>query len=60
MSKATPDITNRGRPDQAGAPVLVRFQPEALKRLDAWIAQQEGDALTRPQAIRRLLDMLLA
>ncbi|WP_255702286.1 hypothetical protein [Roseomonas cutis] len=37
---------------------MLRLQPEALARLDAWIAQQE-DAPSRPEAVRRLLDAAL-
>jgi cytochrome c553 len=60
MSNATPDITKKQRPSQPGTPVLVRLQPEQLQRLDGWIAEQEGEKPTRPEAIRRLLDLLLA
>ena len=34
------------------------MQPEALARLDAWIAQQD-DTPSRPEAVRRLLDVAL-
>jgi len=37
----------------------VRFQPDQLARLDAWIAEQ-GDAPSRPEAARRLIDKALA
>ena len=34
---------------------MVRFQPNALAALDAWIAAQP-DAPTRPEAVRRLIE----
>jgi len=35
--------------------VGVRLQPDALARLDAWIAAQPAPT-TRPEAIRRLME----
>jgi len=46
-------------PTGKGTPVQVRFQPDQLARLDAWIAEQ-GDAPSRPEAARRLIDKALA
>jgi hypothetical protein len=42
-----------------GEPILVRLQPIPLADLDAWIARQH-DQLSRPEAIRRLLEFALA
>ena len=42
-----------------GEPILVRLQPAQLAALDAWIAHQ-GAQLSRPEAIRRLLEQALA
>ena len=42
-----------------GEPILVRLQPVQLGGLDRWIAHQD-DQLTRPEAIRRLVDLALA
>lgn len=42
-----------------GEPILVRVQPGGLKRIDAWIAQQD-DKPSRPEAVRRLVDLGLA
>jgi hypothetical protein len=52
------DIKNLGgRPATGkGAPVLVRLQPDALARLDAWIAEQP-DKPSRPEALRRLAEL---
>jgi hypothetical protein len=47
----------RGRPATGkGEGVLVRFRPEGLDDVDAWIAKQ-ADAPTRPEAIRRLVEI---
>jgi hypothetical protein len=40
-------------------PILVRLQPAQLAALDAWIARQDAQ-LSRPEAIRRLLEQALA
>jgi hypothetical protein len=40
-------------------PVLVRIQPPLLANLDVWISQQDV-SFTRPQAIRRLIEIALA
>jgi hypothetical protein len=42
-----------------GEPILVRLQPPQLAALDAWIARQNAQ-LSRPEAIRRLLEQALA
>jgi hypothetical protein len=39
MNKADHDLVKR-RPDQPGTLIGVRLQPDALAKLDAWIAQQ--------------------
>jgi hypothetical protein len=46
-------------PTGKGVPVLVRIQPPLLANLDVWISQQEV-SFTRPQAIRRLIEIALA
>jgi hypothetical protein len=38
---------------------MVRLQPAQLAALDAWIARQDAQ-LSRPEAIRRLLEQALA
>jgi hypothetical protein len=43
-----------------GEPVVVRMQPPQLKALDDWIAQQPQPFPSRPQAVRRLVDVALA
>jgi hypothetical protein len=42
-----------------GEPILVRLQPAQLAALDAWMARQHSQ-LSRPEAIRRLLEQALA
>ena len=46
-------------PTGIGTPIQVRLQPAQLDSLDAWIAHQP-DSLTRPEAVRRLLDKVLS
>jgi hypothetical protein len=46
-------------PTGKGEPVLVRVQPDAMRRLDLWISKQD-DAPSRPEAIRRLVELGLA
>jgi Arc/MetJ-type ribon-helix-helix transcriptional regulator len=43
-----------------GEPVVVRMHPPQLKSLDAWIAQQEPPFPSRPEAVRRLVELALA
>jgi hypothetical protein len=46
-------------PTGKGVPILVRIQPPLLRTLDEWIGDQDL-SLTRPQAIRRLIEIALA
>jgi hypothetical protein len=39
---------------------MVRMQPDLLQRLDIWIEAHGPGHITRPQAIRTLLDEGLA
>ena len=39
--------------------MLVRLQPAQLEALDAWITKQSRP-LTRPEAIRAMMDTILA
>jgi len=57
MAKATRDTTKspKKRAAEAGAPVMVRLQPEMAKELDDWRRKQD-DLPGRPEAIRRLVD----
>ena len=43
-----------------GEPVVVRAHPLQLEALDNWIAQQPPPSPTRPEAVRRLLEIALA
>ena len=46
-------------PTGKGTQVVVRMQPSALEAVDSWISQQ-ADELSRPEAIRRLVEQALA
>jgi hypothetical protein len=43
-----------------GDPVVVRMQPPQLRALDDWIAHQPQPFPSRPEAVRRLVDVALA
>jgi hypothetical protein len=49
----------RGRPVTTGKGTLigVRLLDEPLATLDQWIARQKDAELTRPEAIRRLVEL---
>jgi metal-responsive CopG/Arc/MetJ family transcriptional regulator len=51
----------RGRPPTTGigTSLNVRLHDDVLDRLDAWISQQGEPDLSRPEAIRRLLNEAL-
>jgi metal-responsive CopG/Arc/MetJ family transcriptional regulator len=49
----------RKRSAITGTLVGVRFQEEQLTKLDGWIANQDV-AVTRPEAIRSIVDAMLA
>jgi len=62
MGKTIRDIRKkRGRPVTTGRGdgVLVRLHRPLMSALDAWIASQD-DELSRPEAIRRLVEQALA
>jgi hypothetical protein len=44
-------------PTGQGAPVVVRMQPQLLAVLDAWIGKQQPPFPTRPEAVRRLVEL---
>jgi hypothetical protein len=39
---------------------MLTLGPDEMKRLDHWIADRDGDKPTRPEAVRMLLNLLLA
>jgi hypothetical protein len=59
MTKAT--VIPRKRPGPAptgkGQQIVVRMQPSPLADLDSWIKKQKQADLTRPEAIRRLVEL---
>ena len=61
MSKSIRDIAKRpiGRPKTTGpgTGVLVKMHDHHLDALDNWIAKQKGPELTRPEAVRRLVEL---
>lgn len=58
MKKTAIPKKKRGPPATGiGEPVVVRMHPPQLQALDAWIAQQEPPFPTRPEAVRRLVEL---
>jgi hypothetical protein len=61
MAKSIGVITKkkRGRPVTTGKGTLigVRLLEDPLSNLDAWIAKQKEPDLSRPEAIRRLVEI---
>jgi hypothetical protein len=61
MAKSIAVITKkkRGRPITTGKGTLigVRLLEDPLSNLDAWIAKQKEPDLSRPEAIRRLVEI---
>jgi hypothetical protein len=61
MAKSIGVITKkkRGRPVTTGKGTLigVRLLEDPLSNLDAWIATQKEPDLSRPEAIRRLVEI---
>jgi len=61
MAKSISVITKkrRGRPVTTGKGTLigVRILDEPLATLDVWISKQKEPELTRPEAIRRLVEL---
>jgi hypothetical protein len=49
---------SRGRPRKDPFSIHLTLLPDRLSALDQWIAKQ-GGALTRPQAIRLLVDLAI-
>lgn len=62
MTIASEDIkkSSRGRPRSDTSPVMVRMSASELANLDNWIAEQGAPFVTRPEAIRRLVEKGLA
>jgi hypothetical protein len=49
----------RGRPKTGAISIHLRIEPKELGAIDTWRAKQSGQ-LTRPEAIRRLIEQALA
>ena len=43
-------------PTGKGIPIMVRLSPEQLAALDVWISRRRDPNITRPEAIRRLIE----
>lgn len=47
-------------PTGKGEPIVVRMQPDAIAALDGWIGKQKPPFPSRPEAIRRLVEIGLS
>jgi hypothetical protein len=47
----------RGRPATGAESVHLRVLPDQRKAIDDWIKKQDDPDLTRPEAIRRLVEI---
>ena len=62
MGKSIRDIAKRpGRPKTTGpgTGVMVKMHDPQLDAIDAWISKQKEPDLSRPEAIRRLVEIAL-
>jgi len=58
MSKAiTRTRKSRGRPPTGAESIHLRVLPQQSADIDAWIAKQKEPGLTRPEAVRRLVEL---
>ncbi|WP_426424890.1 hypothetical protein [Bradyrhizobium genosp. A] len=59
MKKRTVIAQKRRGPPATGkgTPIVVRMQPDVLATLDGWIARQAPPFPTRPEAVRRLVEL---
>lgn len=54
-----PQSSRKCRASETGVPVVVRLQPDALAKLDAW-RRRQTDMPTRPEALRRMAGLTSA
>lgn len=59
MAGAIVRTGKRGRPPLGAVSIHLTVHPDQLAKVDAWIADQD-EPLTRPEAVRRLLDKALS
>ena len=57
MASIPNDRKSRGRPKVGATHIGVRLPPDQLARLDAWIAALPDPKPSRPEAIRRLIQL---
>jgi hypothetical protein len=59
MSKSTLSRTRKkmGRPSTGAESVHLRVLPDQSAAIDAWISKQKEADLSRPEAIRRLVEI---
>jgi hypothetical protein len=50
---------SRGRPPTGAESIHLRILPEQSAAVDAWISKQKEPQLSKPEAIRRLVEIAL-
>jgi hypothetical protein len=48
---------SRGRPPTGAESIHLRVLPDQSAAIDAWIARQKDGEISRPEAIRRLVEL---
>jgi hypothetical protein len=48
---------SRGRPPTGAESIHLRVLPDQFSAIDAWISKQKEPGLSRPEAIRRLVEL---
>jgi hypothetical protein len=57
MTSISDDRKSRGRPKIGAVHVGVRIPPDQIARLDEWNRNHFGPESSRPEAIRRLIEL---
>lgn len=59
MAETTSFKRKRGRPPVGSTLVGVSFPPEQIAALDRWILNQNETGLSRPEAVRRIVSIVV-
>jgi Arc/MetJ-type ribon-helix-helix transcriptional regulator len=60
MSNVSIKKSKRGRPPVDTMAVTVRMHKSDLAKIDAWIAERHDENISRPEVIRRLVQLALS
>jgi hypothetical protein len=59
MGLSISKIKKVGRPRTDAVPIMVRLPAAHVAKLDAWIISKQPESVSRPEAIRRLVEKAL-